>query len=67
MDQEKGWGRDPTPSPRADALVLPGEGQVFIVRGADSDRCLTERRNNEHIFCPGIDYLMNRIAWYLEG
>jgi len=67
VDQEKGWGRCPTLSQRADVLVLPGEGHVFIVCGADSDRCLAKSRNNEHIFCSGIDYLMDHIAWDLES
>ena len=39
---------------------------MFIVRGADSDRCLTERRHNEHIFRPGIDDLVDHIARYLK-
>lgn len=67
MGKKKDRGRGPTLSQRADTLVLPGEGHMFIVRSTDSDRCLAERRNNKHIFRSGIDYLMDHIAWYLEG
>lgn len=67
VDKKKGRGRCPTLGQRADALVLPGEGHVFMVCGADSDRCLAKSRNDEHIFRSGIDYLMDHIAWYLEG
>ena len=67
VDKKKGRGRRPTLRPSAGALALPGEGHVFIVRGADSDRCLAESGNNEHIFCPCIDDLVDRIARYLKG
>ena len=52
---------------RPAALLLPGEGHVFIVRGADPDRCLAESGNHEQVFCSSIDYLVDSIARYLKG